>query len=64
MERKVGRGRYRDHIRCDATWKPDYIADPANRLFVAIALEGHRLITAEERILDWDGDLNRLAAFS
>ena len=42
----------------------NFHADPADRLIVATALEGHRLITADERILDWDGELDRLAAFS
>ncbi len=36
--------------------------DPADRLIVATALEGHRLITADERILAWPGDLDRLRA--
>ena len=36
--------------------------DPADRIIVATALEGHRLITADERILGWSGDLNRLDA--
>lgn len=37
-------------------------ADPADRLIVATALEGHRLVTADERILGWVGRLNRLRA--
>ena len=36
--------------------------DPADRIIVATALEGHRLITADDRILGWSGDLNRLDA--
>ncbi len=36
--------------------------DPADRIIVATALGGHRLITADERILRWGGDLNRLDA--
>ena len=36
--------------------------DPADRIIVATALEGHRLITADNRILEWNGDLNRLDA--
>ena len=36
--------------------------DPADRLIVATALEGHRLITADERILAWPGSLDRLRA--
>ena len=41
---------------------PAFHADPADRIIVATALEGHRLITADDRILRWDGDLNRLDA--
>ncbi len=37
-------------------------ADPADRIIVATALEGHQLVTADERILGWDGPLDRLAA--
>ncbi len=36
--------------------------DPADRLIVATALEGHELITADRRILDWPGKLNRMDA--
>lgn len=36
--------------------------DPADRLIVATALEGHRLVTADERILAWPGTLDRLRA--
>ncbi len=36
--------------------------DPADRLIVATALQGHRLATADERILGWSGRLNRLDA--
>ena len=36
--------------------------DPADRLIVATALEGHRLITADKRILGWSGKLDRMAA--
>lgn len=36
--------------------------DPADRLIVATALEGHDLLTADRRILDWSGQLNRLDA--
>lgn len=34
--------------------------DPADRFVVAAALEGHRLLTADRRILDWPGPLVRL----
>lgn len=40
----------------------DFHADPADRLIVATALEGHRLATADIRILRWPGELNRLRA--
>ena len=40
----------------------DFPADPADRLIVATALEGHQLITADDRILRWQGDLSRLDA--
>ena len=36
--------------------------DPADRLIVATALEGHQLRTADRRILEWSGQLNRLDA--
>ncbi len=36
--------------------------DPADRIIVATALEGHRLVTGDRRILDWPGHLNRLDA--
>ena len=37
-------------------------ADPADRIVVATALEGHRLVTSDQRILDWGGSLGRLDA--
>ena len=37
-------------------------ADPADRIIVATALDGHRLATADRRILEWPGPLNRLPA--
>ncbi len=40
----------------------DFHPDPADRLIVATALGGHRLVTADRRILDWPGDLDRLDA--
>ena len=37
--------------------------DPADRIIVATALGGgHRLVTADERILEWTGPLDRLSA--
>ena len=40
----------------------DFHADPADRIIVATALHGHRLVTADERILSWGGNLDRLDA--
>ena len=40
----------------------NFHADPADRIIVATALRGHRLITADERILAWTGNLDRLDA--
>ncbi len=45
-----------------ATLLSDLHADPADRLIVATALEGHRLVTADERILAWPGNVERLRA--
>ena len=36
--------------------------DPADRIIVATTLGGHQLLTADRRILDWPGPLNRLDA--
>lgn len=41
---------------------PDFHADPADRLIVATTLEGHRLVTADARILRWPGPLGRVRA--
>ena len=41
---------------------PDFHADPADRLIVATALAGHRLVTSDRRILGWSGSLSRLNA--
>ena len=39
------------------------LRDPADRIIVATALGGgHRLVTADERILEWTGPLDRLSA--
>ena len=40
----------------------DFHRDPADRLIVATALGGHRLVTADRRILDWPGPLSRVRA--
>ena len=36
--------------------------DPADRIIVATALAGHRLATADSRILLWPGQLSRISA--
>lgn len=41
---------------------PNLHRDPADRIIVATALEGHRLITADDLILRWSGSLDRLDA--
>ena len=41
---------------------PNFHPDPADRIIVATALEGHRLLTADELILEWSGSLDRLDA--
>lgn len=35
---------------------------PADRIIVATALNGHQLATADQRILDWSGELECLDA--
>ena len=40
----------------------DFHRDPADRLIVATALQGHQLVTADQRILDWSGPLNSIRA--
>ena len=40
----------------------DLHGDPADRIIIATALEGHRLVTGDRRILDWPGNLSRLDA--
>ena len=49
-------------IAARAALLPELHGDPADRLIVATALGGHRLVTADRRILDWPGNLDRLAA--
>ena len=38
---------------------PAMHGDPADRLIVATALENHQLVTADQRILAWPGELSR-----
>ena len=40
----------------------DFHPDPADRLIVATALDGQRLITADNRMLNWTGRIDRLTA--
>ena len=40
----------------------DIHGDPADRLIVSTGLEGHQLLTADQRILDWPGNLSRIDA--
>ena len=40
----------------------EFHPDPADRIIVATALAGHQLVTADERILGWPGNLSRLDA--
>ena len=40
----------------------DLHGDPADRIIVATALQGHRLVTADSRILNWPGGLERINA--
>ena len=40
----------------------DLHGDPADRIIVATALAGHQLVTADQRILEWSGQLNKLDA--
>ena len=49
-------------IAARAALLEDMHGDPADRLIVATALEGHRLVTADERILGWPGHMSRLRA--
>ena len=40
----------------------NFHADLADRLIVATALAGHRLVSSDHRILGWSGSVNRLNA--
>ena len=41
---------------------PDIHGDPADRIILATALEGHQLITSDRKLLGWPGQLSRLDA--
>ena len=47
------------HIAARAGLLPGMHGDPADRLIVATALENHQLVTADQRILAWPGQLSR-----
>ena len=40
----------------------DFHDDPADRIIMATALDGHELITDDRNMLDWPGQLNRFPA--
>ena len=40
----------------------DFHDDPADRIIIATAQEGHQLITDDRHILDWTGPLDRFPA--
>ena len=62
LEQGVAEVAVNGEIAIRAVGLADFHADPADRLIVATALEGHRLLTADDRILDWAGPLNRVRA--
>ena len=41
---------------------PNMHGDPADRIIIATALEGHQLVTTDRRILNWPGALDRIDA--
>ena len=41
---------------------PDFHPDPADRIIVATAIDGHQLITGDTAILNWPGALRRIDA--
>lgn len=49
-------------IGVDAGLLSDLHGDPADRIIVATAMRGHRLMTADRLILGWPGSINRLDA--
>lgn len=49
-------------IGIKAVQLPNFHKDPADRIIVATALNDHRLVTADERILQWPGNLRCLDA--
>ncbi|MCY3920111.1 MAG: type II toxin-antitoxin system VapC family toxin [Chloroflexi bacterium] len=51
-----------DVIATRAGLLTDLHGDPADRLILATALEGHQLVTADVRLLDWPGAVGRIDA--
>ena len=49
-------------IAARASELPDMHGDPADRIVVATALEGHLLITSDGPILNWPHELDRFSA--
>ncbi len=49
-------------IGARAALLPDLHGDPADRIIVATAQDGHQLVTVDDRILRWGGSLDRLDA--
>lgn len=42
----------------------DFHRDPADRLIVATALNGHQLVTVDDKILNWSGSISTVDARS
>ena len=49
-------------IATRASLLPDMRGDPADRIIVATAKQGHHLMTADQHILEWTGQLSCLDA--
>ena len=49
-------------IAIHATALLDFHPDPVDRIIVATAMTGHQLVTADRRILEWPGTVQRLDA--
>ena len=49
-------------IAMRAEYIQDFHRDPSDRFIIATALGGHELMTADESILEWPGELVRLDA--
>ena len=49
-------------IAIRAAGLPGLQGDPVDRLIISTALDGHSLMTADRRILDWPGRLDRIPA--